>query len=958
MAMKPVAKPDFYRVVQDGVVSVGAGVGLLANDYDLDSAALIAANYSQPAHGTVSLVTDGSFTYTPTKGYFGTDSFTYTDQADGQTSNSATVTIQITQPLLSVNNDSYKIAAGTKLVVGKATGLLFNDLSTGGTLIAQNYGQPAHGTVSLVTDGSFTYTPNAGFYGSDSFSYSAGNGIGTDSATVAIDVVEAAPIANPDTYVVRAGASLSVDAAHGLLLNDTAFGGTLIAQNYGQAAHGTVSLVTDGSFTYTPTKGYVGADSFSYTVGDGIATASSTVTIEVADTAPIANNDYYRTTTGLKLSVPAARGLLVNDFDADDDTLSAQNYSQAAHGAVSLVTDGSFTYTPAAGFSGTDSFTYTTGDGSLTDQATVTITVGPPPATVVAGPDFYAVDENGTLVVPASRGLLLNDYGPFHTTLIAANYSQPAHGTVSLVTDGSFTYTPTKGYFGTDSFTYTDQADGQTSNSATVTIQITQPLLSVNNDSYKIAAGTKLVVGKATGLLFNDLSTGGTLIAQNYGQPAHGTVSLVTDGSFTYTPNAGFYGSDSFSYSAGNGIGTDSATVAIDVVEAAPIANPDTYVVRAGASLSVDAAHGLLLNDTAFGGTLIAQNYGQAAHGTVSLVTDGSFTYTPTKGYVGADSFSYTAGDGIATASSTVTIEVVDTAPIANNDYYKTAFGTKLVVSAARGLLLNDFDADDDTLSAQNYSQAAHGAVSLVTDGSFTYTPAAGFSGTDSFTYTAGDGALTASATVSIDVIACYAAGTLIATPQGQVQVEDLRAGDLVTTPGLTSGAAPRSRPVRWVGRRSYAGRFLAANPRVQPIRIRAGALAAGLPQRDLLVSPDHAMFLDGVLVPARALVNGTTITRQHGLRQVDYFHIELDDHGLLLAEGCLSESFVDDDSRGSFHNADEHRAWFPGHVAAPPVYCAPRASGGEVVDRIRRRLTEVRALADVPTVETLPQVA
>ncbi len=122
---------------------------------------------------------------------------------------------------------------------------------------------------------------------------------------------------------------------------------------------------------------------------------------------------------------------------------------------------------------------------------------------------------------------------------------------------------------------------------------------------------------------------------------------------------------------------------------------------------------------------------------------------------------------------------------------------------------------------------------------------------------------------VTVTGIACFCRGTRIATERGEVAVEELVVGDRVVT--VLDGAVA-ARPVRWIGRRSYAGRFLAANPGVHPVRFRAGSLGGGLPRRDLLVSPEHAMFLDGVLVPAHLLTTGTTIVRERGLQRVDYF--------------------------------------------------------------------------------------
>jgi hypothetical protein len=181
--------------------------------------------------------------------------------------------------------------------------------------------------------------------------------------------------------------------------------------------------------------------------------------------------------------------------------------------------------------------------------------------------------------------------------------------------------------------------------------------------------------------------------------------------------------------------------------------------------------------------------------------------------------------------------------------------------------------------------------------------------------------------------VACYCPGTAIRTPSGEVAVERLTIGDTVVT---ASGA---TRPVRWIGRRSYAGRFARGNKAVLPIRISAGALADGVPCRDLWLSPKHALLLDGVLIPAEVLTNGRSIVQMQQVDSVEYFHVELDRHDVLIAEGAAAESFVDDNSRGMFHNAHEHATLYPDARRAPALYCAPRRQDGEQVEAVRRRL-------------------
>lgn len=179
----------------------------------------------------------------------------------------------------------------------------------------------------------------------------------------------------------------------------------------------------------------------------------------------------------------------------------------------------------------------------------------------------------------------------------------------------------------------------------------------------------------------------------------------------------------------------------------------------------------------------------------------------------------------------------------------------------------------------------------------------------------------------------CYCRGTLIETAGGEVAVEHLRIGDRLVT---ASGVA---RPIRWIGTRSFVGRFVSGNRDVLPIRISAGALGASLPKRDLYVSPLHALCIDGSLVPAAALVNDDLITQLNAVDRVDYYHIELETHDIILAEGAPAETFVDDYSRGMFHNSAEYAALYPEAVPVPAQFCAPRIEDGEALELIRERL-------------------
>lgn len=179
----------------------------------------------------------------------------------------------------------------------------------------------------------------------------------------------------------------------------------------------------------------------------------------------------------------------------------------------------------------------------------------------------------------------------------------------------------------------------------------------------------------------------------------------------------------------------------------------------------------------------------------------------------------------------------------------------------------------------------------------------------------------------------CYLRGTLIRTPEGEREVNDLRIGDLVVTP---SG----SKPIRWIGRRR-----LTRSPTqswshdVVPIKVAASALGPGAPHCDLFLSPGHALYLDGLLIQVGALVNGQTIVRHGDPEVIDYFQIELLDHDIVYANGVAAETFFAKCDRTLFDNLSEYEALYGSQAAGEPVPFAPELSEGGVRRQVRSRL-------------------
>lgn len=177
----------------------------------------------------------------------------------------------------------------------------------------------------------------------------------------------------------------------------------------------------------------------------------------------------------------------------------------------------------------------------------------------------------------------------------------------------------------------------------------------------------------------------------------------------------------------------------------------------------------------------------------------------------------------------------------------------------------------------------------------------------------------------------CFASGSLIQTTHGEVAVEDLRVGDHVVT------ASGQARPIRWLGHRTIVCRGHVDPPSVQPVCIRAGAFGLGRPTRDLLVSPGHALLVDGVLITAAALVNGVSILVERNVPEVfTYFHVELADQSLILAEGAPAETFIDNAARENFDNWEEHAALDDGVLVSELVL--PRATSARQVPAATQR--------------------
>ncbi|WP_419192642.1 Ig-like domain-containing protein [Kolteria novifilia] len=721
-------------------------ITVLTNDTDVDGDPLSVDGFTQPVNGSVVLNPDGTFSYTPDPDFHGADSFTYTvtDGNGGTSTATVNLTVDPVNDTPVANDDAATTAedAPTTIVV------LTNDTDVDGdTLSIDGFTQPANGSVVLNPDGTFSYTPDPDFHGTDSFTYTVtdGNG-GTSTATVSltVDPINDTPVANDDAATTNEDTPTTI----AVLANDTDVDGDpLSVDSFTQPASGSVVLNPDGTFSYTPDPDFHGTDSFTYTVTDGnggTSTATVSLTVDPINDAPVVNGENVTTDE----DTPTTIAVLANDTDADGDPLSVDSFTQPASGSVVLNPDGTFSYTPDPDFHGTDSFTYTVTDGNGgTSAATVSLTVDPINDAPVVNGENVTTDED----TPTTIAVLANDTDADGDPLSVDSFTQPASGSVVLNPDGTFSYTPDPEFHGADSFTYTVTDGNGGTSTATVSLTVDPindaPVVNGENVTTDEDAPTTIDV------LANDTDVDGdTLSVDSFTQPASGSVVLNPDGTFSYTPDPDFHGTDSFTYTVtdGNG-GTSTATVSltVDPINDAPVVNGENVTTDEDAPTTID----VLANDTDVDGdTLSVDSFTQPASGSVVLNPDGTFSYTPDPDFHGTDSFTYTVTDGNGgTSAATVSLAVdpVNDAPVANDDAATTNEDTPTTIA----VLANDTDADGDTLSVDSFTQPASGSVVLNPDGTFSYTPDPDFHGTDSFTYTVTDGnGGTSTATVSLTV--------------------------------------------------------------------------------------------------------------------------------------------------------------------------------------------------------------
>ena len=424
---------------------------------------------------------------------------------------------------------------------------------------------PSNGTVTVNADGTWTYTPNTNYVGSDSFTVTVTDEHGDTTVSTVNVTVNAEPNTSPTVGNNSVTTEYNVPVG-GTVVGTDADGDTLSYTKGSEPENGTVTVNADGTWTYTPNAGYSGSDSFTVTVSDGrggIAVSTVTVTVN-PNIAPAVGN--YTATAEHNASVS---GTVVGS-DVDGDSLTYSKGSDPTNGTVTVSADGTWTYTPNTDYSGSDSFTVTvTDEHGATTVSTVNVTVNAKPNTSPTVGNYNVTTEYNT---PATGTVAGTDVDG--DTLSYTKGSNPTNGTVTVNTDGTWTYTPKAGFTGSDSFTVTviDGRGGTAVSTVNVTVnaQVIPPVEQPVNTpptvgNYNVTTGYNT---PATGTVAGTDANGDALSYTKASNPTNGTVTVNADGTWTYTPNTDYSGSDSFTVTVSDGRGGTAVSTIKVTVEA------------------------------------------------------------------------------------------------------------------------------------------------------------------------------------------------------------------------------------------------------------------------------------------------------------------------------------------------------------------------------------------------------
>ncbi len=724
----PVVSGDNFTTQEDVAVSGNVST----NNSDADGDVIIYSVSQAPAMGTWSLNANGTFLYTPAPNDNGvyTAQYMASDGNGGVAFGTVTFIVNGVNDALNANDDSFSMNEDAVL----SGNVALNDSDPENdplsyTLVVA----PSSGVLSVSSNGVFNYSPTSNFFGTVTASIQVCDSPSSCEVTlltIQVNAVNDSPVATADVVTSNEDQT----AVGNVSINDSDVDSSPLTYTILNApALGSLVIQTGGSFVYTPSANAFGVYNATYQVCDAQGACSSatlTITVQAVNDAPVANDQNFSIAeeTVLNSNVSA------NDVDIDGGVLVYSLIQGPSSGNLSFNSNGTFVYTPANNFFGSVTFTYQACDaGGLCDNAITTIAILNVNDSPVATNDSFTVLEDGII----GGNVAINDTDADNDQLTFTLISGPTSGTFTLQSNGAFVYVPIANYHGGQQVQYQvcDGLGACDTGLLILTIVSVNDTPVANNDAFGILVNTTLEASVVNNDSDVDLAQ---LIYSLVNEPNNGVVVFNADGSFVYTPNEFFSGSDIFTYQACDSPGAcDQAIVNIAVINnnVAPVAFDDSYLTLEENGFQTSVA----LNDQdENGGPLSYSIVTMPQHGTLVMSSDGTIQYNPDFDYYGSDSFTYQVCDpfGLCDQGSvTISIGNVEDNPRLFSDDYDLLEDENFSGNVAE----NDVSPDGDLLLYSVWDGPFHGEITLFNDGYFVYTPDPDFYGMDSIVYRACD---------------------------------------------------------------------------------------------------------------------------------------------------------------------------------------------------------------------------
>ena len=709
-----------------------AANGSITSIQDIDNSGVVITINQNAAHGVFTINNSGNYTFLPAPNYSGNDLVTYTacDALNACSQGSIFLVIQAVEDFPVVNNETIVIIQDNIL-----NGNLSNNDSDGDSdaLLYNLSSTAANGTINVASNGSFIYAPNTGFVGTEIINYQAcdpqgncENGI----LTISVLTSNTAPVASNSNLTTTEDSPLMGNLFSSITDSE---GGPFNFSTINLPQHGSIQWGSNGAFTYAPAANYFGNDSFMFQACDaGNLCSQATVAISITaqNDSPILLEDQLFLFEDNTIVVNISE----NDADIEGEAISYQLTSATSNGMASLTSSGVFSFIPNANFSGIETLTYNGCDvQGACSSGILSIWVNeisdPPVATSLS----LSTSEDNTVSGNVSDYTSDVDSEIFYFGTL----TNPVFGSVTMQTDGSFSYSPTSNYFGTDQFIYYAADDFGMTDTSVIYIQITSVNDAPNaNDDF---TETPEDFSVSFNLASNDTDPDNDNL--NYSlisQPSFGTAEITATGLLTYTPSANTFGNENIEVQicdANNSCVVSIATIFINSVNDLPIVQP-TEIYGAEDDILVGnlALQAADIEDT----QLQFEITGIIEHGEWTLSNDGIFHFIPETNYFGIQTANFTACDsegGCATQQITIVVNSVNDAPVAQNSNVTLSEDSAIQNSFA--LLVSDADGDD--LSIDILQDVEHGSFVLNTNGSYAYAPTANYFGLDSLNYSVCD---------------------------------------------------------------------------------------------------------------------------------------------------------------------------------------------------------------------------